>query len=78
MKVANSTGELPVSEKSQPRKRGLRDIGIVIAAAVLVMIPGYVGYIELYRLKIPISIIAVTSFALFLVGVFLLTIVLKD
>jgi hypothetical protein len=67
-----------VSGKLQPRKRGMRDVAIVMAAAALIMIPSYVGRVELDRLKVPISIVAVTSLGLFLVGVFLLTKVLKD
>lgn len=56
----------------------MREVAIVLAAVALVMIPGYIGRIELNRLKIPISIVAVSCFALFLVGVFLLTKVMKD
>jgi len=67
-----------VSEKAQPRKRGVRDVGIVIVAAALVMIPSFVGRIELNRVKLPISVTAVTALLLFLVGVFLLMKVLKD
>jgi len=67
-----------VSEKAQTRKRGVRDVGIVIIAAALVMIPSFVGRIELNRVKLPISVTAVTALLLFLVGVFLLMKVLKD
>jgi len=56
----------------------MRDVAIVILAAALVMIPSFVGRIELNRLKIPVSIAAITALALFLVGIFLLTRTLKD
>lgn len=67
-----------MSEELPSRKGGMREVAIVLAAVALVMIPGYIGRIELNRLKIPISIVAVSCFALFLVGVFLLTKVMKD
>jgi Ca2+/Na+ antiporter len=78
LNLLDSLGDSQMSEKLQSRKRGMREVGIVLAAAALVMIPSYIGRIELNRLKIPISIVAVTCFALFLVGVFLLTKGLKD
>ena len=78
LNVVDSLCDLYMSEKLPSRKRGMREAGIVIAAAALVMIPSYIGRIELTRLKIPISIVAASCFALFLVGVFLLTKTMKD
>ena len=67
-----------MSEKSGSRKRGMREVGIVLAAAALVMIPSYIGRVELNRFNVPISIVATTCFALFLLGMFLFTKALKD
>ena len=78
LNLVDSLDDLYMPEKSPSRKRGMREVGIVIAAAALVMIPSYIGRIELNRLKIPISIVAASCFALFLVGAFLLTKGTKD
>jgi ABC-type enterochelin transport system permease subunit len=56
----------------------MREVGIVLAAAAFVMIPSYIGRIEVNRFNVPISVVAATCFAVFLLGVFLLTKALKD
>jgi hypothetical protein len=64
--------------QAQPRKRGVRDAVIALLAAALIMAPSYLASIMESRLKIDISIVAVMSLAIFLVGVFLLVRLLKD
>jgi hypothetical protein len=64
--------------QAQPRKRGVRDAVIGLLAAALIIGPSYLASIMESRLKIDISIVAVMSLAIFLVGVFLLVRLLKD
>lgn len=64
--------------QAQPRKRGVRDAVIALLAAALIIGPSYLASIMESRLKIDISIVAVMSLAIFLVGVFLLVRLLKD
>jgi len=67
-----------MSGDSQPRKHGMRDVGLLIVGAALVMVPSFVGRIASGRLRLPISIAALISLVLFVVGVFVLVKVLKD
>jgi len=64
--------------QAQPRKRGVRDAVIALLAAALIIAPSYLASIMESQLKIDISIVAVMSLAIFLVGVFLLVRLLKD
>jgi ABC-type Mn2+/Zn2+ transport system permease subunit len=56
----------------------MRDVGLLIVGAALVMVPSFVGRIASGRLRLPISIAALISLVLFVVGVFVLVKVLKD
>jgi hypothetical protein len=56
----------------------MRDVGLAIVAAVLILSPSYLSRIVLHRLHIDVSVLAVISLSLFLVGVFLLLKVLRD
>lgn len=56
----------------------MRHVVVAILSAAMIMAPSYVAYIMTGRLKIEISIAAVFSIAIFLVGVFLLVRLLKD
>jgi len=67
-----------VEEGIVPRKRGIADVFMVIIAAVLVVSPSFLASIELRRLSIGLPIVAISSLALFLIGVFLLVRILKD
>jgi len=69
---------LPLEERIVPRKRGIVDVFLVIVAAALVMSPSFLASIELRRLGIGLPIVAISSLALFLIGVFLLVRTLKD
>jgi len=64
--------------QAQPRKRGVRDAVIALLAAALIISPSYLASVMVAQLKIDISIVAVMSLAIFLVGVFLLVRLLKD
>ena len=64
--------------QAQPRKRGVRDAVIALLAAALIISPSYLASVMVSQLKIDISIVAVMSLAIFLVGVFLLVRLLKD
>ena len=64
--------------QAQPRKRGVRDAVIALLAAALIISPSYLASVMVAQLKIDISIAAVMSLAIFLVGVFLLVRLLKD
>jgi uncharacterized membrane protein (UPF0136 family) len=73
VKVAKS-----MSEAQKTRKRGSRDALMIIVAAALIMIPSFAGRIAMSRLKLPVSLAAIMSLVLFVVGVFLLLKVLHD
>lgn len=65
-------------EQEPEKKRGFRDVLLVLVAAALVMSPSYLSLVLLHRLKLDISIVAVMALALFLVGAFLLVKVVKE
>jgi hypothetical protein len=67
-----------LAEREPEKKRGFRDVLLVLVAAALIMSPSYLGLVLLHRLKVDISLIAVISLALFLVGVFLLVKIVKE
>jgi hypothetical protein len=67
-----------LAQQTLRKKRGVRDVVHGIVAAALVMSPSYVGNIALHRLKLEISVVALVSLALFLVGVFLLLKLVED
>ncbi len=67
-----------MAQNEVQRKRGLRDVALVVVAAALIMSPSYLSRIISHRLSIDFSILAVMSLGLFLVGVFLLLKVLRD
>jgi len=67
-----------LAEKTQSGNRGVRDVILAIVAAALVMSPSYLARIELSRFNFQLPMIAVSSFALFVIGVFLLLKTLKD
>jgi ABC-type Mn2+/Zn2+ transport system permease subunit len=69
-----------VAEKTQAqkRKRGMRDVVMAILAAAMIVTPSYISYIMTGRFKVEISIAAVFSIIVFLIGVFLLVRLLKD
>jgi hypothetical protein len=64
--------------QSQPRKRGVRDVIVGILSAAMIMSPAYLAEILMSRLRIEISLAAIVSLGIFLVGVFLLVRLLKD
>jgi hypothetical protein len=66
------------STQLQRRKRGIRDAFVAITSAAMILAPSYVADILIGRLRIAVSIAAVLSIAIFLVGVFLLVRLLKD
>ncbi len=67
-----------MAENKVQRKRGMRDVLLAVVAAVLIMSPSYLSRIVIHRVNIDVSILAVMSLALFLVGVFVLLKVLRD
>lgn len=56
----------------------MRDVVVAILAAAMIVTPSYIAYIMTGRFKIEISIAAVFSIIMFLIGVFLLVRLLKD
>jgi hypothetical protein len=67
-----------LAEQEPERKRGFRDVLLVLVAAALIMSPSYLSLVMLHRLKLDITIVAVIALALFLVGAFLLVKVVKE
>jgi len=55
----------------------MRDVAVALAAAMLMMSPSYLASIAMHRLNIEISVVAIMSLALFLVGAFLLARLLR-
>jgi hypothetical protein len=60
------------------KRRGFRDALLVLVAAALIISPSYLSLVLLHRLKLDISVVAVTALALFLVGAFLLVKVVRE
>jgi len=56
----------------------MRDAIVGILSAAMIMSPSYLADILMTRLKIEISVAAIVSLGIFLVGVFLLVRLLKD
>ena len=69
---------VPLVEQEPEKKRGFRDVLLVLVAAALIMSPSYLSLVLLHRLKLDISIVAVVALALFLVGAFLLVKVVRE
>jgi hypothetical protein len=67
-----------LAEQEPEKKRGFRDVLLVLVAAALIISPSYLSLVLLHRLKLDISIVAVMALALFLVGAFLLVKVVKE
>ena len=67
-----------MAEKTQSGNRGVRDVILAIVGAALVMSPSYLARIELNQFNFQLPMIAVSSLALFVIGVFLLLRVMKD
>lgn len=67
-----------MAELEPGKKRGFRDVLLILLAAALIMSPSYLSLIAFHRLKLDISIVAVMALALFLVGTFLLVKVVKE
>jgi hypothetical protein len=65
-------------EQEPEKKRGFRDVLLVLVAAALIMSPSYLSLVLLHRLKLDISVVAVVALSLFLVGAFLLVKVVKE
>jgi len=62
---------------TEPRRRGMHDVVMVILAAALIITPSFVSSILTDRLNIDIRIVGVGALAMFVVGVWLLTKVVR-
>ena len=51
---------------------------LAIVGAAMVMVPSYIAYELMNRLKMTISTVAILALAIFLIGAFLLIRVLRD
>jgi hypothetical protein len=69
---------VPLAEQEPEKKRGFRDVVLVLVAAALIMSPSYLSLVMLHRLKLDISVVALMALVLFLVGAFLLVKVVKE
>jgi hypothetical protein len=67
-----------LGELEPGKKRGFRDVFLVLIAAALIMSPSYMSLVALNRLKVGVSIVALMALALFLVGAVLLVKVVKE
>lgn len=64
--------------KASEKKRGIRDVIMALVAVALIVSPSYVGWFLMSRVKLSISIVALVSLAIFLVGAFLIVNLLKE
>jgi hypothetical protein len=64
----------PILEK----KRGFLDVVMVVVAAALITSPAYVGGYLLSHGKLSISLVALVSLAMFLIGAFLMVKLLRE
>jgi len=67
-----------LEERQAERKRGILHLVMALASAFLIISPSYVGYYLLTRAKLSISLIAIVSLAMFLVGAYLIINLLKE
>jgi hypothetical protein len=67
-----------LGEKAPEKKRGIRDVIMALVAVALIVSPSYVGWFLMSRVKLSISIVALVSLAIFLVGAFLIVNLLKE
>jgi hypothetical protein len=66
------------AEKTPEKKRGVREVIIALVAVALIVSPSYVGWFLMSRVKLSISIVALVSLGIFLVGAFLIVNLLKE
>jgi hypothetical protein len=67
-----------MKEPMSKNKRGFLDVIMVVVAAALVISPAYVGGYLLSHGKLSISLVAIVSLGMFLVGVFLMVKLLRE
>jgi len=67
-----------MKEPMSKNKRGFLDVIMVVVAAALVISPAYVGGYLLSHGKLSISLVAIVSLAMFLVGAFLIVKLLRE
>jgi len=67
-----------VSQQMPQTKRGIINIVMIVVAAGLIISPSYVGGYLLSHGKLSISVVALVSLAMFLVGAFLIVKLLKE
>jgi hypothetical protein len=67
-----------MKEPMSRNKRGFLDVIMVVVAAALVISPAYVGGYLLSHGKLSISLVAIVSLAMFLVGAFLMVKLLRE
>lgn len=64
----------PILEK----KRGFLDVVMIVVAAALIISPAYVGGYLLSHGKLSISLVALVSLAMFLIGAFMMVKLLRE
>jgi hypothetical protein len=67
-----------MKESMPERKRGFLDVVMILVAAALIISPAYVGGYLLSHGKLSISLVALMSLAMFLVGAFLMIKLLRE
>jgi len=67
-----------LTEKPVQKERKFLNVILILVAAALIVLPSYIGYYLMSRAKLSISIVAVISLALFLVGAYLIINLLKE
>jgi hypothetical protein len=64
--------------RKEQKARGMRHVLLAIIAAALMVLPSYVAYLMVRRLRVDIGITAVVALVLFLIGAFLLVTLISD
>ena len=67
-----------LSEKPAQKERRVLKVILILVAAALTVLPSYIGYYLMSRAKLSISIVAIVSLAMFLVGAYLIINLLKE
>ena len=67
-----------LAEKSSWKERGLLKVILILVAAALIVLPSYIGYYLMRHARLSISVVAIISLVLFLVGAYLLVNLLKE
>ena len=78
MRTQRRHGWKSLAEKPVQKERSFLNVILILVAAALTVLPSYIGYYLMSRAKLSISIVAIISLAMFLLGAYLIINLLKE